>query len=391
MTKNLKYIFLLFFIPFWYIQLLIPRNKKIWVFGCWFGQGYTDNAKSLFEFVLDNSKGIQPIWITKNKDIYNVLKSKGIPCEMSNSLKGILSCLKSGIYIFSSGKQDINRFVMNGAKSIQLWHGAPMKKIGLDDKFSINMFTENIRKYFFPFNYEYDFDAFVSTSELFNKNLRNAFDLKSDQIITSGYPRNDVFFQLYKKSAYYEKLNLKFKNPKIVLYLPTFRDYEPDIDLFFKFKFNTEVWSKYLNDTNTILVYKSHFAGKFKRSLSFSCNRIIQFSDKEETDLNLFMRDVNLLITDYSGAYFDFKLTNKPIILAPFDLQDYINKSRELYFEYDKLDDVKAVNWIEILELLSGEEIFDYHQKQKSIYNDFNDGNSSKRLYSEIIDKFNVF
>ena len=51
MIKLLKYIIYTFFIPFWWLQLLIPRNKNLWVFGAWFGEKYSDNAKVLFEYV----------------------------------------------------------------------------------------------------------------------------------------------------------------------------------------------------------------------------------------------------------------------------------------------------------------------------------------------------
>lgn len=388
MIRVFKYIFFLFFLPFWYIQLLVPRNNKIWVFGCWFGQRYTDNSKSFFEFVLSDCKEIQPVWITKNIDVYNRLNSNGIPCEMSNSFKGVLICLRANIYIFSSGKKDINRLFMNGAKSVQLWHGAPMKKIGLDDEFVKNKFSEKVKKHFYPFNYEYDYDAAVSTSEVFNEKLCSAFNLNIDQILTSGYPRNDVFFEPNKKSNYLKKLNLKFKNPKIILYLPTFRDYEPDIDLFFRFNFNVKDWVKYLNETNTIFVYKTHFAGDMKEDLNDFSDRIIQFSDKEEPNLNLFMKDVDLLITDYSGAYFDFELTKKPLVLAPFDLEEYITKSRELYFDYEKFTEIKAINWPEVLKFLSKGEIVKLNRSNK--YNDYNEGNSSSKLYTQIVNKFNI-
>jgi CDP-glycerol glycerophosphotransferase (TagB/SpsB family) len=387
--RYLKYMLFLFYLPFWHFQKILLRNKKVWVFGAWFGMRYTDNAKNFFEYIVDFQDNINPIWITKNREVYQVLRREGKTCYMKNSFKGIYTCLKAGVFVFSSGKFDINPFLMNGAKSVQVWHGAPMKKIGLEDKFSKSLYNDRLRKYFFPFDWEYNYDAFVSTAKIFNKSLCSAFDLKENQIITSGYPRNDVFFDENQESKYIEKLNEEFENPKIILYLPTFRDDESTIDLFFQYKFETKEWFKYLESTNTIFVYKNHFAGEFSEDLKFSNNRIVRYKENEESNLNLFMKRVDVLITDYSGAYFDFKLTNKPIILAPFDLEDYINNSRELYFDYNEIDEYKGNNWVQILNLLKSGEVFN-NRKNKLEYNDFIDGDSSKRLYSEIIKRFEL-
>ena len=100
------------------------------------------------------------------------------------------------------------------------------------------------------------------------------------------------------------------------------------------------------------------------------------------------MKSTDLLITDYSGAYFDFKLTSKPVILAPFDIEEYISLSRELYIDYNDLDDYKCNNWNEILNILKNTD-FNKLVSKKSIYNDFYDGNSSKRFVDFIKKTYN--
>ena len=41
-----------------------------------------------------------------------------------------------------------------------------------------------------------------------------------------------------------------------------------------------------------------------------------------------------MLITDYSGIFFDFLLLEKPIIFYCYDYYKYLKKDRELYFHY---------------------------------------------------------
>ena len=142
--KLLKYLSFVLFNPIWYLQLLIPRNKKTWIFGAWFGEKYSDNARALFEYVLSHDNSINVIWLTRNNSVKNKLKSEGKKCYSINSFQGIKYSLLADKIIISSGKKDINQFFINGAKIIQLWHGAPMKKIGFDDKYHINkLFQKN--------------------------------------------------------------------------------------------------------------------------------------------------------------------------------------------------------------------------------------------------------
>ena len=99
------------------------------------------------------------------------------------------------------------------------------------------------------------------------------------------------------------------------------------------------------------------------------------------------MKDVNLLITDYSGVYFDFKLTSKPIVLAPFDLKAYTTFSRELYVPYDSLEEPKGNNWDEILIILKQNE-WSQNVSTKTKFNDYYDGKSSERLLKSIKQRF---
>ena len=158
------------------------------------------------------------------------------------------------------------------------------------------------------------------------------------------------------------------------------------MDFFTKFGFDLNEWAQYLSDSNSISVIKPHFAAQINTN-QIKNNKIILYNEESEPDINLFMKDVDLLITDYSGVYFDFKLTSKPILLAPFDLEEYISFSRELYIEYDSLEELKGENWNEILMILK-ENKYDSGFKAKTKFNDYYDGNSAERLLKSIKQRF---
>ena len=186
----------LFFIPFWIFQKLIPRKKNIWIFGAWHGIKFSDNSKVFFLKLVQHYPEIEAIWLTRDVNIVNELRSKGFKSYHTNSLRAIFKSLLAKVVIISSSKSDVNPFFINGAKLIQIWHGAPFKKIGMHVNISIERrVLLGIQKYLFPFIYEYTYDYVVSTSECFNDILCSSFLIPKENIISSGYPRNDIFYK----------------------------------------------------------------------------------------------------------------------------------------------------------------------------------------------------
>lgn len=382
-SKILKYIVYTLFIPFWWLQLIIPRKRGWWVFGAWFGEKYSDNAKILYEYVLENYPEITPVWLTGNREIYNRLKDENRKTAMISSFKGIYYSLLAGKVIYSSGKSDINRFCINGAKIIHVWHGAPIKKIGLDDNLVNNPLRTKIWKYIYPFIYGYNQHAIVSTAEVFNDILCSAFDAREDQILLTGYPRNDVFFSAYTHPLI-EEWDTNFNRPTKIIYLPTFRGSNTSFEPFKDYNFNYSDWEKYLEETNSLLITKGHFVDEILED-RYHIERIIHLSDKSVGDLNPLLTGIDILITDYSSVYFDFLLAQRPIILSPFDFENYITRSRELYFDYfNDIVGQKGKDWAEILSILESGSYKSIDFQRVRHFNTFWDGMSCERLYTAI-------
>ena len=392
-NKFIRYFIYFTFIPFWWLQSLLPRNSKVWIFGAWYGEKYTDNAKFLFEYTNGNSSKVKCIWLTKNHNLIESIRNKGYECFHANSVKGIYWSLRAGCVIFSSGKVDINPFFINGAKLINTWHGVPMKKIGLDDKLGLNKNKNKFLNLFFPFVWEYDLTSVVSTADLFIDILSSAFNIPATKIICSGYPRNDAFFS-QEENRIILNINQKFNNPIKVIYLPTFREADKRFEPFKSYDFIDSKWKKFLDNTNAVLISKGHFIDKYVGNNSFS-ERVIHLTDNNTDDLNDLLKGVDILITDYSGVYFDFLITQKPIIFAPFDFTDYISKSRELYFDYQELIcGPVAMNWNEVMNSIEELLTNDIYKHQRFLmnqkFNKYHDSNNSARLFGEICKLTNV-
>ena len=341
MSKILRYFGYILFRPIWWLERLVPRSKKIWVFGAWYGQKYSDNSKWFYEYVLEHNPEIKAVWITKNRDVYNKLRSQNKPVCMSASAKGVWWCLRAKYALLTSGVVDVNAYTLNGCRQIWLWHGMPLKKIGY------SMFNNNSKirlvlgKILNPYYHISPF-ATLSSSEYFNKFLQEAFHLQQSQIWNTGLPRCDSFF-LHKKDEFIEKLRSEYNNAKIIIYMPTFRmssdiDGNPFNPFTNKFNFEETQFINFLNSNNIIFLYKPHFVDK-SINVSFNSSRFILINDDNFNDLYILLDNVDYLMTDYSSVYFDFLPTQKPIFLLPFDYEEYTKNSRAHYFNmYKELD-----------------------------------------------------
>ena len=117
-TRVFKYFFLILYFPLWKLQVFIKRSSNIWIFGAWYGQKFSDNAMYLYKYILENEPNLKIFWITKNIRLHKELKKKKFPVLYYLSFQGIFYSLKAGVVIVSSGKQDVNELLINGAKII---------------------------------------------------------------------------------------------------------------------------------------------------------------------------------------------------------------------------------------------------------------------------------
>ncbi len=388
-----KYFLYLLFLPVWWLQLLIKRNDRIWVFGAWNGYRFSDNSRYLFEYVKDNQHDIQIIWLTRDKNIKRKVELGGGKACMIASIQGIYYSLVSKIVFVTSGKKDVNHLFINGATLVNLWHGSPLKKIGIDDKYSsVNSFGYSVLiQYIFPMSFEFNYDYTVSNAPVFSEKMASAFNLPLNRILETGCPRNDVFFN---KTAdkFNEKLRTKFKGAKLVYYLPTFRNLEEAKSLFTLEDYNIQEIEAFLERENIVFVSKGHYIdNSLKVDVAIKNSRIVHLSDKEVSDINFMLKDADALITDYSSAYFDFLLMERPIVFAAFDLEEYMSASRELYFDYSEAIAGPIVRtWEDLYYCLStiwkNEECKKRVIQKNRLFNKYHDGHNAQRVCESILD-----
>jgi CDP-glycerol glycerophosphotransferase len=407
------------------VSFLFPKKKNLISFIGKYSGKFDDNIKYLYlhihNEISDKEKNpIEYFFITGRKDVYDELKAKNFPVLFYPSYTSIIKLLRTRVVIvdcFTWG-WGFKYYLLSRCYLIQLWHGANLKRIQYDNfkhmkkkMYQEVIKTPNSMKKMFAFliaitkltkaNFENyssgtfpKYDLVLSTSKFYTDEVfTKAFRHK--EIITAGYPRNDVFFQ--ESNPYIlvgtdeESINkiIKFKSDghKMILFAPTFRDNGGDplsdkaLDIY--------KLSDYARENRLIFVFKFHPNPIYWNMISAFPNNIILYN--AEKDIYPALKYFDTLVTDYSSIYMDFLYLDKPVIFFCYDYEKYINQDRELQFDYNWItpgpkcynqDELEA----EINKILDGN-IDLFKDKREDIFKmafDDNMGDASKRIWNYV-------
>ena len=374
------------FLPQWYAQKWHKRDKNLWTFDAWSGRRYSDNPRALYEYVLVHEPSIRAVWITNSEDVYERLKAEGKPGAMRQSKEGRQIQKDSGVFFCThgrlSGESEGDLRYMNGIRYVNLWHGAPYKQIGDDERRLIVKQTwwkkvkTQIRRCLVP--WEFLHGEMINSSPFFASFYQSAFG-REYKLIDAAEPRLDKLMSTIKEPLIGE-LNKEFKTPLKILYMPTFRD--SNFGKFNPFEmvgFNSERLEEVLKLQNMVFLYKGHFLDQ-QNGVTQIGNRIRVVGDKDYDDLYTFIKDVDILITDYSSIYFDFLCLQKPIILFPFDFAEYSAYSRKSYFDYELMEAKRVYTWQEMEECLQKKTYYPPTDEEVRRFRPLPIGNCCERL-----------
>lgn len=339
------------------------RDTNVIVFGAWFGKRYSDNSKYLFEY-MHHESNFNCFWATKDQAIMDKLTLEGYNVLRSGSWRSLKIHLKAKFFLVSSGKVDVDSFLCGGGTFINLWHGAPLKKIFFEDKKHFNPISWKFKSWFFPYLDELSVDYVLNTSPVFEDILVKSFQISKSRVLPLGYPRNDILLN-----------NTNNRRSLKIGYFPTFRDANREFNPF------DTIYGFDLMRWNSVI---SMFRLEWHTNFHFASNKI-ELPDgikvlKNDSffDLNEHLNQYDIIITDYSGCYWDSLLLNSETILFWPDYDDYILFSRDLNFSKEKLPSKQCHTWDKLLDFV--EEYYTNSREQHSIdkepYNSFNSGES---------------
>lgn len=321
------------------LSFVFPKKKNLIVFIGGRKQGlFQGNIKFLYQYMENSEKNLY--FLTYSKDEYHEIKKhydKTIYYPGIQSIFLLLRCKVAVVDIYEWIK-DFRYFLLFRAQIVQLWHGVGFKRIQLDSPSYIDD-----QKKFFPrveallYALYPKYNVLISTSKFYTEQLfSRAF--KSDKIIETGYPRNDVFFRETTKAdlircdskSYNKILQYKKDNYKLILYAPTYRETGGDPVSSGAIKLSD--LNQYAKSNHLIFVFKFHtYTDLSDQQEDFS--NIIWYDN--ELDIYPALTFMDLLLTDYSSIYMDYLLLNKPILYYPYDYEKYIAQDRAIQFDYE--------------------------------------------------------
>lgn len=313
-------------IMFYVLKLNFWRDEKIWVYGCWESSRYDDNSKYLFEYMNENHPEIRSVWLSNDSAVVEKVRSLGYEGYVSNSKEGMKIQLKAGVYFYTNGVDDIATVpFIYGSKVIGLWHGTGMKNVYYKQNGQKRTFLHKILKKIkdkiFVYTYQ---DYAISTSSLVSKMRAETYQLKQDQMIITGQPRNDVFKQELLPSQVFKMLN-NADNYRYILYMPTYRSYDDStVEDFVGELMKSEKLKDIFVKNNIRFILKLHYLTQIDKSLVSDPFYIISNDDVDTVQELLAVSDC--MITDYSGCCIDFALRNKTILLYSPDYEIYNQK-----------------------------------------------------------------
>ncbi|TLG80918.1 bifunctional glycosyltransferase/CDP-glycerol:glycerophosphate glycerophosphotransferase [Vagococcus zengguangii] len=313
-------------------------KKNLIVFESFFGTQYSDSPKAIYEYLKDNNpEGYQLMWsITKEMEPY--FKEHNIPYFIRLTLKAAKIMPRAKFWIVNSRLPLVRiKRVPKGTTVLNSWHGTPLKTIGLDVEL-VTMPGKTTEQYHKDIaNDSVRWDYTVGPNRYTSDILQRAFLLEPEQVINSGYPRNDTLIN-DNNPAYISQIKKKLNIPtdkKVILYAPTWRDNDFVGGSEYRASLELDIARlKEVYGDSAVLVMRLHYMIAKGVDLSPYGDFVRDASQGWDiTDLYLAS---DVLITDYSSVFFDYSILRRPMIFFAYDIEEYANDIRGFYFDYQE-------------------------------------------------------
>ena len=299
----------------------LPLNSKCIVFESMWGKKYSCNPKHLYEYIDKNYPEYECVWFLS--DPRTPINGNG-----KRVRRGSLEYF----YYLATAKYFINNVNFedayekrDGQIEVQTMHGTPLKTFGFDVKGELE--TETQKQNYIRRNSRWNY--LVVQGDFMAEKAFPCFGCNTP-ILKTGYPRTDTLFENNtedKIKEIKEKLNLPL-NKKVIVYTPTWR-----IKNKFDMQLDIEKMRNKLSD-DYILLIRIHLFSAAGYTVPADNQFVFDFN-KYHTVEDLYLI-ADILITDYSSVMFDYGVLRKPMMFFTYDIREYADNLRGMYFDIEK-------------------------------------------------------
>ncbi|MFT4051615.1 MAG: CDP-glycerol glycerophosphotransferase family protein [Microbacterium sp.] len=377
----------------------VSRIGGLWVFGS--ASGLADGAWALWQYA--SARGERAVWLTGGPDDERDAAAHGIPWARKSSLRGFWLTARASVIVVTHGFGDVNRYAAAGGIAgviiVQLWHGIPLKRIGLDAPVTTASpfpFARRATSRLLAALYrstQRRIRVLPAASELVRGRLESAFGLSTSCVPVTGEPRTDV---LTAGTAVDRRAHARARlaalvgglddETPVVLYAPTWRDGADDPGL--PASGDIAALRAVLDEGRALLLVRSHhLGGGDYRALAGP--RVRMLGTDVAADVTPLLPGMDALVTDYSSLAYDAALVPLPTLFFAPDLADYA-RTRGFYGTYeDVAGPDPAGDWATLAAqlralLIDPAERVARARALSARVHGFSDGRSTERVYAVI-------
>ena len=362
----------------------VPVQKQTMIFCSFGGRKFDDSPKAIYEEVCRRNEfeGWRLIWAFVEPDNHTIPRGDKIKVDTITFFK---SLLQSKVWVSNSGMDRGIGLKRKSTIRVETWHGTPLKKIGGEEHHN------SLGKSPDSYKGKKDADTIRCAQSEFDREIfARIFHADKSAIMLSDLPRNDSLLSYSNEKIAEIKSVLGIKKDKnVLLYMPTYREYMVDKrgNTFISPPISIDKWESQLGKDFVLLV-RAHYAVVSELN--------IQNSDFiKDVSAYPFINDLyiisDILISDYSSAYFDYAILDRPMLCFAYDLDEYEQK-RGLYMKLEEslpcdidYDENSLLTHIKTLDYAKAVE------RTKSFHNVYAPyaGGASKAVVDKILTKLN--
>ncbi|MFF8818250.1 CDP-glycerol glycerophosphotransferase family protein [Leucobacter sp. NPDC015123] len=324
----------------WVFAFFVPRVPGTWAFGSGIGVG--EGALALARELRDSRSDARIVWLVADEAERALAEAEGFVPVLRRGRHGFWATLRAETLVVTHGLGDVNRFGVFGGTIVQLWHGAPLKRIHLDSPVTTAVRGPAPLRGVLQRMYERgtkQVSLYVAGSVTAAERLRSAFRIAPGKVAVLGDPRDDELAAQAADpamAAAARELVLDILSQRIqggratgplVLYAPTWRD--GDVDPAIPTHAEVTEIVAALASVDAHLVIRSHPLGEGEYGAAVG-ERIHLLGSDIARDITPLLGAFDAVITDFSSIAVDFSLLERPIQWFAPDLDAYTAK-RGLY------------------------------------------------------------
>lgn len=316
---------------------VVPQDRKLVLLGSMNGQYFGDNSGHLYDWLLEQGR-MKPVWITRNRKLASWMRSQGQPVYLAWNLFALWSLIRARAVCFTNSLGDVvlsPRMIPRRCRVVYLTHDIAPKR-SRHARLAHPLTDEALKRSRLENEMVTDY---ISSSPFITWCRAQALQVAEDKFTITGLPRNDILFRGRSNTAK-EQLTkiIGWKPAKVILYAPTWRSGR-DVTRLLPFEdLAIDVLQGILEEHDAALLFRCHknelnnaLVRSRLKELTDAGPRMIDATHQRISDLNTILPEVDVLISDYSGAVHDFLLLDRPIILVPYDIERFEQESGFFY------------------------------------------------------------